>query len=107
MIKSSLSPIQRRTMDIIEGLGFGRIEQLSIRDGAPFYEPAPWIVQEIHLRSDHDRTADRSGTDHTIKKEFQSLFEQLSRLGDGIVDIDVRHGAPFRLVLVRHHEDLL
>jgi len=33
-------------VEIIEALGFGAIERLLIRGGAPFYEPEPRIVQE-------------------------------------------------------------
>ena len=35
MTKSSLNPGQRRTVEIIEALGFGVIERLSIRGGLP------------------------------------------------------------------------
>jgi hypothetical protein len=42
-----------------------------------------------------------------LKKEFESLFDQLNRLGDAVVDIEVRHSLPFRLVLERRIEALL
>src|SRR6266852_4422159 len=107
MTKSSLNPVQCQTVEIIESLGFGVIERLSIRGGLPCYEPEPRIVQAIKLDSEPERLPDRSCADLTLKKEFESLFEQLSRLRDGIVDIEVRHRAPFRLVLERRYEDLL
>ena len=107
MTKSALGLGQRRTVEIIEELGFGRIEQLLIRDGEPCYKRAPRIVQEIKLSSEHEWPVDRSSADLTLKKEFESLFEQLIRLRDGIVDIEVRHSAPFRLVLERRCKELL
>jgi hypothetical protein len=106
MTKSSLNPAQRQTLEIIESLGFGSIERLSVRGGLPCYEPEPRIVQAIKLDSEPERQPDHSCTDLTLKKEFESLFDQLSRLGDANVDIEVRHGLPFRLVLERRLEAL-
>ena len=107
MTKSSLNPDLCRTVEIIEVLGFGLIERLLIRDGSPCYDPEPRIVQTIKLGSEPEGRPDRTYADVTLKKEFESLFEQLSRLRDGVVDIEVRHSAPFRLVLERRYEELL
>ena len=65
MTKSSLNPSQRRTVEIIEALGFGAIEHLSIRGGLPCYEPEPGIVQAIKLGSEPERPPDRGGADLT------------------------------------------
>jgi hypothetical protein len=106
MRKSSVNPTQRQTVEIIEALGFGVIERLSIRGGLPCYEPEPRIVQTIKLDSDPERQPDDVHTNLTLKKEFETLFDQLSRLGDGTVDIEVRHSLPFRLVVERRVEAL-
>jgi hypothetical protein len=106
MTKSSLDIGQRRTVEIIEALGFGVIERLLIRCGLPCFEPEPRIVQTIKLDSDPERHPDRTSANLTLKKEFESLFEQLIRLRDGIVDIEVRHSAPFRLVVERRCKEL-
>jgi len=107
MTKSSLNPGQRKTVEIIEALGFGVIERLAIRGGLPCYEPGPRIIQTIKLDSEPERQSDGGHADLTLKKEFESLFNQLSRLHDGVVDIEVRHSLPFRLVLERRPEAML
>ena len=107
MTKSSLNPGQRRIVEIIEALGFGVIEHLLIRDGFPCYDPEPRIVQAIKLDSAPERKPDRCHSDLTLKNEFQSLFDQLTRLREGTVDIEVRHSAPFRLVVERRYTGLL
>jgi hypothetical protein len=107
MTKSSLKPVQRQAVEIIEGLGFGCIERLWVREGLPCYEPKPRIVQTVKLDSEPDPKLDDGHADATLKKQFESLFDQLSRLQDGVVDIEVRHGLPFRLVLERRLEALL
>ena len=107
MTRHDLNPGQRQTVEIIEALGFGVIERLLIRGGLPCYEPEPRIVQAIKLGSEPERQADRGCADLTLKKEFEGLFDQLSRLGDATVDIEVRRSAPFRLVLERRCKELL
>lgn len=107
MTRSSLDPGQRLTVEIIEALGFGVIERLLVRDGLPCYESEPRIVQTIKLASEPERQPDRSFADLTLKKEFESLFDQLARLRNGVVDIEVRHNAPVRLVLERRCKELL
>jgi hypothetical protein len=59
------------------------------------------------LDSDPEWQPDGGHADLTLKKEFESLFDQLSRLRDGVVDIEVRHNVPFRLVLERRYNALL
>jgi hypothetical protein len=39
--------------------------------------------------------------------ESESVFDRFRGLGDGIVDIEVRHSLPFRLVLKRRHKELV
>ena len=101
MTKRALTPEFRRIAEIIEELRFGRIEKLTIRNGEPCDDPAPRIVQEIKLGSERQDRTDHCGVDVTLKKEFTSLFNELLRLRDGVVDIEVHHGLPFRLVIDR------
>jgi len=107
MTRSSLNPGQVRTLEIIEVLGFGAIERLLIRGGVPCYEPEPRIIQTIKLGPERERQPNLNSADVTLKKEFESLFGHFTRLRDGIVDIEVRHGLPFRLVLERRCKELL
>jgi hypothetical protein len=107
MTKNSLEPNQRRIVGIIEAMGFGVIERLSIRDGLPCYDPEPRIVQTIKLASGPAREPDRSCADLTLKKEFEELFDQLTRLGNAVVDIEVQHSLPFKIVRERRYQELL
>jgi len=105
MTRQSLNSDQRRLLGIIESLGFGHIQGLTIRSGDPCFARPPHVVEEIRLASEPERRPDRSDTD-TLKKRSERLFNQLNLLHDGVVDIDVQHGLPFRLVLERRYEEL-
>src|SRR5277367_191151 len=101
MTKAALTPDQRKLVELIEVSGFGVIERLWIRGGLPCYEPEPRIIQTIKLDSEPERQPDDGHADLTLSKEFESLFDQFNVLRDGVVDIEVRHKRPFRLVLER------
>jgi hypothetical protein len=90
-----------QTVEIIEALGFGVIVGLSIRDGLPCYDPEPRVVQTIKLASGPGRQPDRSCADLTLKKEFEELFDQLTQLVNAVVDIEVQHSLPFKIVRMR------
>ena len=107
MKKSTLNPVQRETVDIIQSLGFGSIEHLCICSGLPCYQPEPRVIQSIKLDGETERQIDRNCVDLDLKKEFEGLFDQLNQLGDCLVDIEVRHGLPVRLVVERRVEALL
>ena len=101
MTWDSLKEGQRRIVEIIEALPFGRIEGLSVRDGLPCYDQAPRIVQDIKLGSELEPQPPRARPDLTLKKEFESLFDLLRDVRDGTVDIETRHSLPFRLTVCR------
>ena len=101
MTRDRLNRDQRQVVEIITALGFGVIERLSIREGSPCCEPAPHVIQMIKLDSGPGHQPDANGIGPALKKEFQELFEQVKRVREGIVDIEVRHGLPFRLIVER------
>jgi hypothetical protein len=92
-----LSVNQQRLQRIINELNFGVIEKLLIRDGTPCFDSAPRIIQAIKLDSDSELISTAASV--PLKKGFDNLFEQIRRLADGLVDVEVRHGLPFRLVV--------
>jgi hypothetical protein len=107
MTKSGLNPDLRRTVEIIEGLGFGTIEGLLIRHGLPWFEPEPCVVQSIKLDSAPEQLHISCDAELTLKIEFERLFNQLREVNEGTVDIEVRHSAPFRLIVRRRCQELL
>lgn len=106
MTKRSLHASQFNLVEIIEELGFGRIEQISIRGGEPCFEHATQIVAEIKLGSEPETGADPRNPDLTLKSEFERLFQRLSLVRNGLVDIEVRHSTPFRLIVRRFCKEL-
>jgi hypothetical protein len=107
MTRACLNVDQRRTVQVIEALGFGEIVQLWVRGGTPCYDPEPHIIQTIKLGTDPELAVDGNPASVILRKEFVELFEQLQVLSDCTVDIEVHHGLPFRLSIRRRHADLV
>ena len=47
--KSSLLPSQRRLLEVMQKLNFGRLENLWVRAGEQVFNPAPRIVRKLKI----------------------------------------------------------
>ena len=101
MTWDSLKEGQRRTVEIIDGLPFGRIASLWIINGLPCYDRPHRIVRDIKLTAEPEPQPHRARPDVTLKKEFETLFDLLANVCDGTVDIETRHSLPFKLTVYR------
>lgn len=106
LTKRSLDPAQLKLVETVEKLCWGRIEQMPVHKGMPCLEQAAQTVREIKLGSEAEPFA-RSQADLTLKYEFERLLNELSQLGDGLVDVEIRHGVPFKLLVRRSGKELL
>jgi hypothetical protein len=101
MTKSSLSTPQKRLLEIMQKMNFGRIEGLVIRAGEPAFSPPPRIVKDVKLGApDNGARPELESADFTLKREHIELFENLRRFGDGTIEsIEIKSGLPFRLMV--------
>lgn len=98
--KSSLSQAQKRLVELMQRLNFGRIERLTVRRGEPVFDPAPRIVQDIKIGGENGPRPELVRNDFALRSQVMELFEHFTRLGDGAVEtLEVKHGLPFRLVI--------
>ena len=98
--KSSLSPARRRLLELMQSIGYGRIQNLIIRDGDPVFRPPPYVVREFKLNSDDDADHELAAVDFELKLEVVRLFRRLDRLGDGMVEsVEIKDGLPFKLAV--------
>ena len=96
--RRTLSPARRRLLALMQGINFGRIERLVVRDGEPVFDPAPRVVREIKFGGENGPRPEVKAQDFVLKAQTVELFTSLGRLGDGTVEcIEVQHGLPFRM----------
>jgi hypothetical protein len=98
--KSSLSPARCRLLELMQSIGFGRIENMIVRGGEPVFRPPPYVVREFKLTSDDDADPAGAAADFELKAQVVRLFRRLDKLGDGLVEmLEVKDGLPFKLVI--------
>jgi hypothetical protein len=98
--KSTLSAPRQKLLETAQQIFFGTIENLAIQNGEPNTTSASMIRQEIKLGPDATPPQPRSG-DFALKAQVIDLFDHFDRLRNGIVTIEVRHGLPHRLIIIR------
>lgn len=97
-VKSSASEPRRRLIELMQELGFGRIEALPVRAGDPVLDPPPTIVREVKFGGQNAARDERTLGDFTLKAQVVELFDELDRLGDGVIDVlTIKHGLPFNM----------
>jgi len=98
--KSSLSPQRRQLVEIMQGLNFGHIEGLHIRDGEPVLDPLPRIIREVKFGGENGPHPKASVEDFLLKSQVCEFFAQLDEMGDGtVISLEVKHGLPFKMTV--------
>lgn len=100
MIKSgptstkNLSGSERRFLDAMRRIGFGRFEGLQIRNGELVLDPWPTTVRDVKFGSQGGQQVTTTG-EFPLKQEVVELFEFVRSVADGRIRIlEIRHGLP-------------
>ena len=100
--KSSLSDPQRRLVELLSNLNFGRIEALCVRRGAPIFEPAPRVIQTLKMGGQNGPHEEAGLPDFWLKQPIVDLLQTIHEIGDGeIREIVVKHGLPLTVEVER------
>lgn len=98
--KSNLSPARAILVEKMQRLDFGRIEDLTIRDGEPVLDPPPRIIRDVKFRGENGPRRECDLDDFVLKSEVVDLFARFDELGDATIQsLEVQHGLPFRMQL--------
>jgi hypothetical protein len=97
--KSSLTNPQRRLVELMQELNFGRIEDLHICGGMPSFDPPPRLIRKFKLDSpDNEARPENRLEDFWLKRPLVQLFDTLSRLKRGkVLRLEVKNGLAFSL----------
>jgi hypothetical protein len=100
--KSSLNDPQRRLVEMLQNLNWGRIENLCVRGGEPTYEPAPRIIQTVKMGGQNGPRPEADLDEFWLKQPVIDLFQTIADLHEGkILVIEVKHGLPFAVQIER------
>lgn len=88
---------------MMQGINFGRIEDLCIRDGEPVFDPPPRVIREVKFGGDNSARRETGIDDFALKRQVQDLLVQFDRVGNGVIEVlVVKHGLPFSMQVAEH-----
>jgi len=92
--KTSLNRQQQKLIELMQQINFGRISNIPVVGGNPELTADTIIEREIKLGN--GTRPEQKKDDFTLKQEVLSLFEHLTRMGDGTIrHLEIKHGLPF------------
>jgi hypothetical protein len=78
---------------------FSRIENLSVANGEPQFEPTTKVIVEHKFGGNDGPRREAELTDFALKKEHIELFRQFDAIGSGVIlTLEIRGGMPFRMI---------
>jgi hypothetical protein len=98
--KSDLSPNGARLVELMQGINFGRLEQIQIRNAEPVFDPEPVIVREVKFGGDNGPRPESQAEDFLLKSQVVQLFSYFKQFRNGVIDVlEIKHGLPFRMII--------
>jgi len=100
MRRHELSPDRSRLLDLMRDMGYGRIENLSIRAGEPVFDKSLRLIHEKLLGRKAKGRASPPQGDFELKIQQIEVFEYFDNVQDAFVPVlKVQDGLPFQLQL--------
>ena len=88
---------ERRFLDAMRSLSFGRFEFLQIREGELALDPWPTTVRDVKFAAQENQPH-TTAKEFALKEQVVELFEYIRSVGAGeIRTLEVRHGLPFSM----------
>ncbi len=95
-LSTSLTPAQRRLVEFIHPVNYGRIEGLAVQNGQPVLDPPPRRLFQEKFSAKKQAEPKPGPAELATKPQVAQLMERLSSLSDGtVVSIEIQNGLPF------------
>ncbi len=96
MTKNELSVPQRKLLGLMQKVGYGRINNLTVEKGEPVLSTDSSIERDLKLGAND--YFPKAGEDFVLKKKMAEFFDQLTEIKDGFIrKIEIRGGLPILL----------
>ncbi len=98
--KVSLTPARRRLVEVMQGIRYGRLEGLEVRDFEPVFEPPARAVRQIVFGKDNGPHTARNKDGFALKQSVAELFELFDREQSlSIQELVINDGLPVRMTV--------
>ena len=100
---SELLPSERRFLNAMRDLGYGRFESLRIQHGELVLDPWPSTLQSVKFGDASPNRPDARSSEFELKQQAAQFFEFVRGLDDGEIRLlSVRGGQPFAMEVAHH-----
>lgn len=97
----SITEAQKRLLQLMQEVHYGRIEDLVICNGEPVMGLPVKILRDVKLSGECSRKPILADRDYLDKPQVVEMLRQFHRLGDGVVQlVEIHDGLPFRIHIV-------
>lgn len=97
----SITDAQKRLLQLMQDVHYGKIEDLVISGGEPVLGLPVKVLRDIKLSVDGGRKPTFPDRDYLDKPQVVEMLRQFKRLGDGVVQlVEIHDGLPFRIHIV-------
>lgn len=91
---NQLSKARLRLVTLLSHIRFGRLENLSVRNGEPVFDPDLRVVRTVKIAGTQQQPR-RQSEAHTVGREVTDLLALLDTMGTGMIGrIEIAHGLP-------------
>ena len=99
-----LLPSERRFVEAMSDVGFGRFEFLRIEHGELVLDPWPTTVRGVKFGSSSAATYKPSAEEFELKSQVAAFFEYVRGVDTGEIRcLELRHGLPFSMEIEHGH----
>lgn len=93
--KQSLTPPQRRTLELFQRIRYGVVFRLSFRDGQPVLGPEVRWKRKVKVLGANEPHPALGLDDFVLRQEVTRFFRQLADLGAGVItNLEICNGLP-------------
>jgi hypothetical protein len=93
-----LLPSERRFFSAMDGLGFGRFEDVRIESGEIILDPWPTIVRGVKFGTDSPAAPRTPSANFPLKQQVVEFFQYVRAVDKGEIRfLEVKHSIPFSM----------
>ena len=90
-----LSVPEKRLLNLMQRINFGRIRSLRIKDGQPHFDPLPRTQRDYKFGGKNGQRPEALLPDFVLCKEQVELIQAIRAMQEGtIVNLEIRGGLP-------------
>ena len=87
----------------MQEIGYGRMEDLMVRDGDPVLDPPPRIIRDYKFGGKSNGASRPKGRDFVLKRQHNELLGVLADTRNGrIRNLEIHNGLPLKMSLEDH-----